>query len=151
VIDPEDLVAELVALLQAIPELVTAMGEDATRIYGHADQYPQNVNLARAVHGALSPSVMVAYRGFGPGSMGAGQPIKHAITLYVRPGINGSCSAIGKLLIDGVPAGQPLPMVSATVDDDLDPMFLEGNYESQEDAEGVEYWQLNISFNQKWG
>jgi hypothetical protein len=150
-VDPEDLVDELVALLRAVPALVTAMGEDATRIYGYDDEYPQTTNLPRAIHKMASPSVMVVYAGFGIGSMGRGQPINHAVTICVRPGPDASIFDIGKLLVDGTPTGQAVAMIYLTVDTALDPMEVEGRYNRQVDAEGVEYWELNISFNEKWG
>jgi hypothetical protein len=146
-----EIVNSLIDLLRDIPELVDEVSGDENRIYAYDDRYPQNENLRKAIHSMKSPSIMVAYRSFGPGSMDEGQPINHKIEICARPGMNRSCHEIGRLLVDGVPKNQPLPMFTITVLDDLDPMVLETDWEPQEDAEGMEFWMLTISFNEKWG
>lgn len=150
-IKPTDIADALVALLRAIPDLVDEMGGDEQRISAYPDVYPYNVDLQKAVHDMPSPSILIAYRDWGEGSMGKGQPINHLLTIFLRPGAESSYSDLTTLLINGIPAGQPLAMINAEVHADLDPMRIEGRCGRQQDAEGVEYWELNISLNEKWG
>jgi hypothetical protein len=151
VINPAEIVDALVVLLRGIPELVDSVGGDEEKIFAYVDQYPQNVNLPRAIHVMPSPAVMVAYQDWGEGSFGAGQPINHRLTIYVRPAVESSYSDMTAILVNGIPSGQPLSLINATIKDGLDPMKIEGRCGRQLDAEGVEFWELNISFNEKWG
>ncbi len=150
-VKPSDIVAALVALLRSIPDLVAEMGGDEERIYGYLDVYPVNVNRRNAIHNMPTPSVMVVYGDWGEDEFGAGQPFSHSVTVYVRPPDGGCYSDLTRLLVYGVPSGQPLPMVNITVLDDLQPMKIEGRCGPDLDAEGVEFCALNVRFLEKWG
>lgn len=148
---PSALVAALVAKLRLVPELVTGMGGDATRIYGYLDVYPQNTNRMKAVHSMPSPAVMVCYDDWGEGSMGPGAPINHSLSIYVRPADGAAYADLTTYLVAGVPAGQTLAMCNVTILDDLDLMRIEGRCGPSLDEEGIEFCSLKISFNEKWG
>ena len=145
-VKPSDLVAALVAKLKLIPGLVTLMGADASNISAYADIYPQNVNLPRAILKMKSPSTLVAYR-----RLREEGGIIHVLTIFVRPAVDGSLSDLYEIFVEGIPTGQPLALVYATVDDNLEPMVIEGEWGPVEDSEGTEYLELNVSFKEKWG
>lgn len=146
-VNPSEIVSSLVSLLKTIPDLVELLGNNSERIYAYLDIYPQNVNLQKAVHDMESPSVMVAYQDWGI----EGGPIIHHLTIYMRPGTDTSYSDMTLLFVDGVPAGSPVALINASIHDDLDLMRIEGRCARQLDSEGVEFWQLDISLNEKWG
>lgn len=141
----------LVTALRSIPGLVSQLNADAENIRAYEDVYPQNTNLAAAVHDMVPPSILVAYQTWGETEFGGGMPIRHRLSIYVRPAVDSSYSDLTALFVNGIPAGQPLPMITATIHADLDPMRLDGDCVRELDAEGVEYWILNVSFNEKWG
>ena len=150
-IKPSNIVSALTALLRKIDDLVEAMGGDESRIVAYDDIYPQNVNLPHAIHEMPSPSILVVYQDWGVGADENGQPINHRLTIYIRPAADSSYSDLTSMFINGIPADQPLQLINITVLDDLDPMQIEGRCSRQLDEEGVEYWELNITFNEKWG
>ncbi len=141
----------LVTALRGLPELVLQMQGEAERIRGYEDIYPQNTNLPVAIQGMVPPSILVAYQAWGPAESGGGQPMGHRLTIYVKPATGSSYSDLTALLVNGIPAGQPLPLITATIHSDLDPMRVEGECGREVDADGVEYWTLNVSFIEKWG
>ncbi len=75
----------------------------------------------------------------------------HRLTIYVKPATDSSYSDLTALLVNGIPAGQPLPLIRAKIHGDLLPMRVEGECGREVDADGVEYWTLNVSFIEKWG
>ena len=54
-IDPSEIVNNLVGMLRDIPALVTEVGGDAARIYAYHDSYPKNISLTHALHQMASP------------------------------------------------------------------------------------------------
>ena len=54
-IDPSEIVTNLVAMLRDVPDLVAEVGGDAERIYAYHDQYPKNVSLVHAIHAMPAP------------------------------------------------------------------------------------------------
>ncbi len=150
-IAPTEVRDALVAALRAVPELVAQMKGDAGRIAGYEDVYPQNTNLPAAIYGMVQPSILVAYEAWGAAEFGGGQPMKHRLMVCVKPATDTSYSDLTALLVNGVPAGQPLPLITTTIHDGLDPMRVEGECSRELDADGVEYWTLNVSFIEKWG
>ena len=59
-INPAELVDNLIALLRDIPELVAEMEGDAQRIFAYHDQYPKRSSLAAAIHEMPAPGIMAA-------------------------------------------------------------------------------------------
>jgi hypothetical protein len=151
-VKPSDVVDALVAMLQAIPDLVDALNGDSSLIYAYLDTYPQNVDREKAVHDMESPSVMVVYEDFGIGSEGQAATTNHRLTIYARPAADVSGSDLAYLIVSGVPTGEPTNLItSAEIHSDLLPMRMDGRFGPQRDVEGVEYWSASISFNEKWG
>jgi hypothetical protein len=84
VINPAELVDNLVALLRDIPELVAEMEGDEQRIFAYHDQYPKRASLAAAIHEMPAPGIMAAWQGTIPGSFGGVDVWRHQVTLYLR-------------------------------------------------------------------
>jgi len=83
-INPAELVDNLVALLRDIPELVAEMGGDEQRIYAYHDQYPKRPSLAAAIHEMPAPGIMAGWQGTQPSSFGGVDVWRHQVTLYLR-------------------------------------------------------------------
>ncbi len=149
-IDPSEIVNNLVTLLRDIPDLTAEMGADSERIYAYHDEYPARVSLAQAIHAMPTPSVMAVWMGTAPGSFGGVDVWKHAVTLYLRAGEGGGPTAycrLFRLITKGVPASTGVEMLSATVHPSCYPMDLP-MIQRQTDAEGVDYFEVPITFTE---
>jgi hypothetical protein len=67
-IDPSEIITNLVAMLRDVPDLVVEVGGDFERIYAYHDQYPKNASLVHAIHQMPAPSIMAVWQGTQPGS-----------------------------------------------------------------------------------
>src|SRR5690348_17044531 len=83
-INPAELVDNLVTALRSIPDLVAEMDGDTERIYAYHDRYPKRSNLAHAIHQMPAPAIMAVWQGTQPGSFGGMDVWKHQVTLYLR-------------------------------------------------------------------
>mgnify|MGYP000094317710 CR=1 FL=1 len=83
-IDPAELVDNLVALLRDLPDLVMEVDGDPDRIYAYHDLYPKRVSLPLAIYEMPVPSILVAWQGTVPGSFGSSEAWKHNLSLYLR-------------------------------------------------------------------
>jgi hypothetical protein len=150
-IDPYDLVDDLVAALQDIPDLVAAMCADATRIYAYRDTYPTKVSLAHAIHTMPAPGCMAVWQGTGPGSSGGMDVWRHQVTLFLRVGENADPSAyyaLFRLITKGTPATTgDIQMINLTVNASCYPMDLP-QIQRQTDAEGLDYFEMPLSFTE---
>ncbi|MBI4905115.1 MAG: hypothetical protein HY820_15885 [Acidobacteria bacterium] len=152
-IDPAELVENLVALLRGIPELVAEMGGDEQRIFAYHDQYPKRSSLANAIHQMPTPSVMAVWQGTAPGSFGTAEVWKHQVTLYLRARetFDGEPPTayyrLFRLVTKGVPASADVPMLNATVHASCHPMDLP-LIQRQTDAEGLDYFEVPITFTE---
>src|SRR5664279_3003755 len=115
-IDPYELVDDLVAALRDIEDLVAAMDEDASRIFAYRDSYPKKVSLVHAIHTMPAPGCMAVWQGTQPGSFGGMDVWKHQVTLFLRARQTSDADApssyyrLFRLITKGVPtaAGQPM-------------------------------------------
>jgi hypothetical protein len=150
-INPAELVDNLVALLRDIPELVTEMGGDEQRIFAYHDQYPKRASLAAAIHDMPAPATMVAWQGTQPGSFGGVDVWKHQVTLYLRARetFDGDPPTayyrLFRLITKGVPTPVGVPLINATVHPSCYPMDLP-LIQRQSDAEGLDYFEVPLSF-----
>jgi hypothetical protein len=151
VINPAELVDNLVSLLRDIPELVTEVGGDEQRIYAYHDQYPKRVSLATAIHEMPAPGVMAAWQGTQPSSFGGVDVWRHQVTLYLRARetFEGDPPTayyrLFRLITKGVPVSAGVPMLNATVHPSCHPMDLP-LIQRQTDAEGLDYFEVPLSF-----
>lgn len=152
-IDPSVLVDNLVAMLQDIPDLVEEMGGDATRIYAYHDAYPARTSLSHAIHQMPAPSVMVAWMGTAPGTLGTVEVWKHHVTGFLRapestPGDPPAAYyRLFKLVVKGKPTSSAQKMLYADVHPSCQPMDLP-MVERQTDAEGLDYFQIPMTFTE---
>ena len=152
-IDPSDLITNLVAMLRDVPGLVAEMNADFERIYAYHDQYPKNVSLIHAIHQMPAPSIMAVWQGTQPGSFGGVDVWKHQITLFLRARetLGGDPPTayyrLFRLLTKGVPMAAGVEMINATVHASCYPMDLP-SIQRQTDAEGLDYFEVPISFTE---
>jgi hypothetical protein len=150
-IDPYELVDDLVATLRDIPDLVAAMGADASRIFAYRDTYPKKVSLVHAIHTMPAPGCMAVWQGSAPGSFGGMDVWKHQVTLFLRVGENADPSAyyaIFRLITKGAPVTTvDVQMINLTVHASCYPMDLP-QIQRQTDAEGLDYFEVPLSFTE---
>jgi hypothetical protein len=152
-INPADLVDNLVALLRDIADLVAEMDGEPDRIYAYHDQYPKRTSLAHAIHQMPVPSIMTVWQGTAPGSFGGMDVWKHQVTLFLRAQatFDGNPPTayyrLFRLITKGVPTGTGVPMLNATVHPSCYPMDLPA-IQRQTDAEGLDYFEVPLSFTE---
>ena len=152
-IDPSELVNNLVTTLREIADLVTEMSGDDARIYAYHDQYPKNVSLVHAIHQMPAPAIMAVWQGTQPGSFGGVDVWKHQVTLFLRArDTSGDTTPTAyyrlfRLITKGVPAGSEVPMLNVTVHPSCYPMDLP-LIQRQTDAEGLDYFEVPLSFTE---
>ena len=152
-IDPSELVDNLVALLRDIPDLVTEMDGDPERIYAYHDQYPKKVSLAFAIHQMPTGAILVAWQGTAPGSFGGNDVWKHQVSLYLRARetFDGDPPTayyrLFRLITKGVPESTGLPLLNSTVHPSCYPMDVP-SIQRATDAEGLDYFEVNMSFTE---
>jgi len=152
-INPAELVDNLVALLRAIPDLVAEMEGDPERIFAYHDQYPKKASLAQAIHIMPAPAVMAVWQGTAPGTFGSMDVWKHQVTLYLRAREASESDPpaayyrLFRLITKGVPEGSEVPMLNATVHPSCYPMDLP-SIQRQTDAEGLDYFEVPITFTE---
>ena len=152
-INPAELVDNLVAMLRDIPDLVIEMGGDPERIFAYHDQYPKRSSLAHAIHQMPAPSIMAVWQGTQPGAFGGMDVWKHQVTLFLRARetFEGDPPTayyrLFRLITKGVPASAGVPMLNATVHPSCYAMDLP-MIQRQTDAEGLDYFEVPITFTE---
>lgn len=143
-IDTDELVDNLVALLRDIPELVMEMDGDATRIFAYHDDYPQRPSVEDAVHDMPMPGIMAAYQGFAKSSLGSVTVWAHRVVLYLRAK---RYAPLFQLIAKGVPTSTGMPMDNVTVHPSCDVMDMQSS-DRKADAEGLDYFEVVLSFTE---
>ena len=152
-IDPNDIVDALVALLQDIPNLVEAVGGDEAKIFSYRDRYPKNLSLEIAKYQMPAPGIMVAWQGSGPGSFGGFEVWKHEISIYLRAGEESDDDTpsgyyrLFMLITKGIPTNKGQAMQYLTVHDACQPMDTP-SMRRQTDAQGVDYFEVSMTFTE---
>jgi hypothetical protein len=152
-IDPSELLNNLVALLRGIPELVAEMEGDPQRIFAYHDQYPKRASLAAAIHEMPAPGIMAAWQGTQSSSFGTVDVWRHQVTLYLRARetFEGDPPTayyrLFRLITKGVPSSLGVPMLNATVHPSCHPMDLP-LIQRQTDAEGLDYFEVPLTFTE---
>lgn len=152
-INPAELVDNLVALLRDVPELVAEMGGDEQRIVAYHDQYPKRASLAAAIRDMPAPGIMAAWQGTQPGGFGGVDVWKHQVTLYLRARetFDGDPPTayyrLFRLITKGVPVSVGEQLINATVHPACYPMDLP-LIQRQTDAEGLDYFEVPMTFTE---
>ncbi len=161
-IDGAELIDELVGLLQTVPDLLAAVGDDEDRIYAYHDSYPEHIDIEQARRLMPVPSVMVSYRGMQPRG-GDLDPWDHVIELDLRIGKEtppaegeepdpGETTARGyyrmiRALIKGKPAGWDVALLNGSVLESCYPAAVQ-SIQRQSDREGIDYFEVLMSFRE---
>jgi hypothetical protein len=150
-INPAEIVDNLVTLLRDIPDLVAEMEGNASRIFAYHDSFPRRSSLAAAIHGMPAPGIMAAWQGTQPSSFGSIDVWRHQVTLYLRARetFEGDPPTayyrLFRLITKGVPVSAGVPMINATVHPSCHPMDVP-SIARQTDAEGLDYFEVPLSF-----
>lgn len=151
-IDPSEIVDNLVDLLRDIPELLQLMGGEEDRIYAYHDLYPEKVSLEEAKAQLKSPGMIVAWVGTYPGSYG-GEAWKHGITITLRAQVESADDpkagyyALFRQIVKGVPSSLDVALINAAVHASCNPMDTP-TIERQADAAGVDYFEITTAFTE---
>ena len=152
-IDPSEIVTNLVVMLRDIQDLVSEMDGDGDRIFAYHDQYPKNVSLVHAMHAMPAPSIMAVWQGTQPGSFGGVDVWKHQVTLFLRAQETFADDPptayyrLFRLITKGVPTAAGIEMINATVHTSCYPMDLP-SIQRQTDSEGLDYFEVPLSFTE---
>ena len=150
-IDPSEIVNNLVAMLRDIPDLVTELGGDPARVYAYHDSYPKNISLVHAIHNMPAPSMMAVWQGTAPGAFGGIDVWKHQITLFLRAKPEATAGTayyrLFRLITKGIPTAAGIAMENATVHASCHAMDLP-QIQRQTDAEALDYFEVPLSFTE---
>lgn len=146
-------VSEAVAVsLRLIPELVSALGDDAEhaiRIYG-VDEPPYD-SFGEQVDNMEAPSALVACLGVRMGSRGSVPAWVFSFVVALRADGPLAEHALLKLIVDGEPeTGEGLRWLDATIHTSFDPPDNLA-FVPYLDSQKVQHWQLNFSLTQIGG
>ncbi len=128
-INPKTLLAEWVTALQALPNLVEALGGDGTRIQFYTenatvfDQPTQN-NIRLAILSMPPGSIMIAWQGTAPGRLGNMLVFVHDFSLYLRAPENADVGYedLFNWIVNDTPTDGTLPMLHTQIDANCEPM-----------------------------
>ena len=128
-INPKTLVAEFVAALQALPNLVDALGSGADSIQGYSEnsivfgEQTQN-NIRLAILSMPPGSIMVVWQGTGTGRLGSALMFVHEFSLYLRTPETPSVGYedLFNLIVNDYPTGTTIKMLHSPIDPNCEPM-----------------------------
>ncbi len=147
-IQPSEIVNNLVTALRAIPSLVTAMGELEDSIFAYSDQFPHNSSLHRAIHQMPLPSIMAVWMGTQPGRNGGMSFWQHRVTLYVRAGnATDAYASVFRLITKTVPTGYGNTLLYEQIHASCEAMDIP-SIQRQTDAEGLDYFEIPLTFQE---
>jgi hypothetical protein len=129
VINPKTILAEWVTALQALPNLVDALGGDGGRIQFYTENaivfgQPTQNNIRLAILSMPPGSIMIAWQGTGPGRLGNALVFVHDFSLYLRAPEEADVGYedLFNWIVNDVPAGSSLRMLHTAVDPNCEPM-----------------------------
>ena len=128
-INPKTILAEWVTALQALPNLMEALGGNASSIQFYSENMtvfgqPTQANVRLAVLGMPPGSIMVVWHGTAPGRLGNALVFVHDFALYLRAPETGSVGYedLFNWIVNDIPEGSPLKMLHIQVDTGCEPM-----------------------------
>lgn len=156
-INPSEIVDNLVDLMRRIPDLVSLVDGDPERIYAYHDRYPEKVSIETARYQQENPSIMVYYQGTTPGTFGGGEVWRHAVEMSVRApaeddnGYRDGYYEIFRQITRGVPVGQEngdeLRLIQMRIHESCDLMDTP-TMQRQSDANGIDYFEVSTAFTE---
>ncbi|MEN6532174.1 MAG: hypothetical protein ABFD89_00830 [Bryobacteraceae bacterium] len=151
-IDPSELVDNLVTKLRLITSLVADVGGVATNIYAYHDSHPTKSSLMAAILQMQHPSVMAVWQGTAPGSIQNMTIWKHQVTLYLRAKEESAAGTaycdLFRHIVEGVPTDETLAMLYVEVHASCLPMDIP-SISRQTDVEGQDYFEIPLSFTER--
>lgn len=128
-INPKTILAEWVSALRALPNLVQALGGNASQIQFYTEnttvfgQRTQS-NIRLAILSMPPGSIMIAWQGTGPGRLGNALVFIHEFSLYLHAP---ETSNIGyedlfNWIVNDIPTGSTLRMLHTQIDPNCEPM-----------------------------
>jgi hypothetical protein len=128
-INPKTILAEWVTALQALPNLVEALGGDPTTIQFYSENttvfgQPTQNNVRLAILSMPPGSIMVAWQGSDSGRLGNALVFVHDFSLYLRaPETAGvGYEDLWAWIVNDIPEGGTLRMLHIQVDSSCEPM-----------------------------
>jgi hypothetical protein len=127
--NPKTILAEWVTALQALPNLVDALGGDGSYIQFYTENatvfgQPTQNNIRLAILSMPPGSIMIAWQGTGPGRLGNALVFVHDFSLYLARAGRSRCRLRGSLQLDRErrAGGQQPPDAAHPVDPNCEPM-----------------------------
>ena len=128
-VHPKTLLAEWVITLQALPNLVHALGGDSTRIQFYTENttvfgQPTQNNIRLAILSMPPGSILVAWQGTTPGRLGNALVFVHEFSLYLRAPETASVGYedLFNWIVNDIAEGGTLRMLHTQVDPNCEPM-----------------------------
>jgi hypothetical protein len=150
-VDTNDIIDALVLLLKDVPDLVTAVGSDETKIFAYKDAYPTSVSLRDAIYVQPTPSIMVAFQARLRATNGDWSTIRHDVLVIARPSSVADYASIAALVTEGVPtSGGGIKLCDLEVVSDCLPFSVDlPELQRESDENGIDYYTLLLSFREK--
>jgi hypothetical protein len=128
-INPKTLGAEFVTAMRSLPNLVGALGGDATRIQYYTENttvfgVPTQNNIRLAVLSMPPGSIMIVWQGTRTGRLGTLLMPVHDFSLYLRAPETPSVGYedLFNWIVNDVPQGSSVKMLHTNIDPDCEPM-----------------------------
>ena len=128
-INPKTILAGWVTNLQAIPDLVAALGGDLDAIQHYSENrvvfgHPTENNVRLAILSMPPGSIMVVWQGTVPARLGNMQVFGHDFSLYLRaPEIaDVGYEELWTWIVNGIPTGGNLRLLHTQIDPNCEPM-----------------------------
>jgi hypothetical protein len=159
VINPKTILGEWVTALQALPALLTMLGNDPTKIQFYTEnatvfgQATQN-NIRLAVLSMPPGSVMVVWQGTRPGRLGSALVFVHDFSLYLKAPENSpnvGYEDMFNAIVNRVPTNGSLTMLHTPIDPNCEPMdfYLPAARRNtiviSEDGATFEYFEVSVA------
>ena len=128
-LNPKTLLAEWVTALQALPNLVEALGGSQNRIQFYTENavvfgQPTQNNIRLAILSMPPGSILIAWQGSGPGRLGNMLVFVHDFSLYLRAPEDADVGYedLFNWIVNDIPTGGTLRMLHTQIDPNCEPM-----------------------------
>jgi len=128
-INPKNILAEWVTALQALPNLMEALGGNASSIQFYSENttvfgQPTQNNVRLAILSMPPGSILIAWHGTAPGRLGNALVFVHDFALYLRAPETPSVGYedLFNWIVNDIPEGGTLRMLHTQVDSNCEPM-----------------------------
>ena len=142
---PDDIADALVSLLEMIPFVAENFTGGVTAYHDMAFTRSQ---YALAVQKAPSASILVVWMGT---TLGRRQDVdvwRHQFSTFIRPPEGMDGSTVFSWIINGIPTGQNLRLISLEVHPNCEQMDVP-TCSRKTDADGLDYFELVLAFPEK--